>query len=117
MKPSIVRSEETDQLFRAILSLQSKEECYDFFEDLCTVNEIRSLSLRLEVARRLKRGETYLDIIEETNKSSAIISRIKNCLMYGKGGFQMMLQRLEDIACKDTDEGEQPYAAEKSGHR
>ncbi|KPV57211.1 trpR protein [Paenibacillus sp. A3] len=95
MRRNNVRSEEEiHQLFEAILSLQTKDECYDFFSDLCTVNEVKTMALRLEVAKQLLEGATYLDIIEETHKGSAIIFRVKNCLNHGRGGFRTILERL-----------------------
>jgi TrpR-related protein YerC/YecD len=87
-------NEEIDQLFKAILSLKDKEECYVFFGDLCTVNEVKAMSQRLEVAKMLLEGTTYLDITDETKQGSAAISRIKNCLHHGNGGFKLVLQRL-----------------------
>jgi len=87
-------NKDVDQLFDAILSLRSREECYAFFGDLCTVKERQSLALRLEIARLLINGSTYLEIIDETNRSSAIVSRVKNCLLYGNGGFQTVLNRI-----------------------
>ena len=71
-----IKTDTVDHLFDAILSLQSKEECYAFFEDLCTVNELLSLSQRFEVAAMLKEGKTYLDIAEKTGASTATISRV-----------------------------------------
>lgn len=84
------------QLFEAIHSLQSVEECYRFFEDLCTVNEVRHFALRLEIAKRLRQGQTYLDIIIETNASSECIARIKRNMARGKGGIHRALDRLEN---------------------
>ena len=75
-----IKTEAVDHLFDAILSLQSKEECYAFFEDLCTVNELLSLSQRFEVAAMLKEGKTYLDIAEKTGASTATISRVNRSL-------------------------------------
>nr|WP_285857566.1 YerC/YecD family TrpR-related protein [Paenibacillus lautus] len=83
-----------DQLFEAILTLDSVEECYVFFDDLCTVNEIQSLSQRLEVARMLGKGCTYNQIEAETGASTATISRVKRCLNYGNDGYKMTLERL-----------------------
>lgn len=84
-----------DQLFEAILTLQNVEECYIFFEDLCTVNEIQSLSQRLEVARMLGNGSTYNQIEAETGASTATISRVKRCLNYGNDGYKLTLDRLQ----------------------
>ncbi|MBI3998612.1 MAG: helix-turn-helix domain-containing protein [Armatimonadetes bacterium] len=83
-----------DQLFRAILALRSVEECYRFFEDLCTVGEIRALAARLEVARLLAAGRTYDEIARRTGTSSATISRVRRFLEYGADGYRMILQRL-----------------------
>jgi TrpR-related protein YerC/YecD len=83
-----------DQLFDAILTLKDIEECYVFFDDLCTVNEIQSLSQRLEVARMLRKGNTYNQIEAETGASTATISRVKRCLNYGNDGYKMSLERL-----------------------
>lgn len=87
-----------DQLFEAMMTLNSIEECYAFFEDLCTVNEVQSLSQRLEVARMLGKGCTYNQIEEETGASTATISRVKRCLMYGNDGYRMALTRLGRIS-------------------
>lgn len=83
-----------DQLFEAILTLKDMEECYIFFEDLCTVNEIQSMSQRLEVARMLGNGSTYNQIESETGASTATISRVKRCLNYGNDGYKLTLDRL-----------------------
>lgn len=85
-----------EQLFRAILTLETIEECYTFFDDLCTVNEIKSLAQRLEVARMLGEGHTYNQIETETGASTATISRVKRCLNYGNDGYQMVLERLKE---------------------
>ncbi len=83
-----------DQLFESILTLQSVEECYVFFDDLCTVNELRSLAQRLEVARMLLKGHTYQQIEQETGASTATISRVKRCLNYGNDGYKLVLERI-----------------------
>lgn len=90
-----LRGKELDQLFEAILSLNDIEECYRFFDDLCTVNEIQSLAQRLEVARMLRDGLTYHKIESETGASTATISRVKRCLNYGNDAYQMTLDRLQ----------------------
>lgn len=89
-------SEQTDVLFRAILSLESVEECYQFFEDLCTVKEVLAFSQRLTVARQLDEGLSYHQTIAATGASSATISRVKACLDYGAGGYRMVLDRLAE---------------------
>ncbi|GIN58451.1 YerC/YecD family TrpR-related protein [Lederbergia ruris] len=90
-----LRGKELDQLFDAILTLQDREECYRFFDDLCTINEIQSLSQRLEVARMLREGNTYHKIEAETGASTATISRVKRCLNYGNDTYEMVLDRVE----------------------
>ncbi|MDA3130395.1 YerC/YecD family TrpR-related protein [Aliibacillus thermotolerans] len=95
-----LRGRETDQLFQAILSLETIEECYQFFDDLCTVNEIQSLSQRLEVARMLEEGYTYQKIEMETGASTATISRVKRCLNYGNDSYQMALARIKNKKAK-----------------
>ena len=84
-----------DELFDAILSLQSKEECYSFFEDLCTINELLSLSQRYEVASMLRDKKTYLEIAEKTGASTATISRVNRSLNYGNDGYELVFERLQ----------------------
>jgi len=88
------RDELTDQLFKAILLLNNEKECYSFFEDLATINEIKELSQRLEVARMLNDGSTYEEIAHKTGASSATISRVKRCLNYGADGYKLIIERL-----------------------
>lgn len=90
-----LRGPALDQLFRAILSLETIEECYKFFDDLATVNEIQSLSQRLEVARMLRNGYTYQKIESKTGASTATISRVKRALNYGNDAYNMALDRIE----------------------
>ncbi|MBS4179466.1 YerC/YecD family TrpR-related protein [Lederbergia citrea] len=90
-----LRGKGLDQLFEAILSLKDVEECYRFFDDLCTINEIQSLSQRLEVARMLREGKTYHKIETETGASTATISRVKRCLNYGNDTYEMVLERIQ----------------------
>ena len=89
-------SEPVDHLFEAILTLKSKEECYSFFEDLCTVNELLSLSQRFEVAAMLKEHKTYLEIAEKTGASTATISRVNRSLTYGNDGYEMVFSRMKE---------------------
>ncbi|MBU9721262.1 MULTISPECIES: YerC/YecD family TrpR-related protein [Bacillaceae] len=89
-----LRGKELDQLFNAILNLRDLEECYQFFDDLCTMNEIQSLAQRLEVARMLMEGYTYQRIEKDTGASTATISRVKRCINYGNDGYQMTLERV-----------------------
>ncbi|OLO26448.1 hypothetical protein BTR23_23070 [Alkalihalophilus pseudofirmus] len=103
MQINKLRGKELDQLFNAILSLQDLEECYQFFDDLCTINEIQSLAQRLEVARMLQLGYTYHKIETETGASTATISRVKRCLNYGNDGYKMTLDRVHNDD-KETNE-------------
>jgi len=89
-----IKSKSVDQLFEAILRLETLEEAYIFFDDLMTVNEIQSLSQRLEVARMLTKGHTYNQIEAETGASTATISRVKRCLNYGNDGYRLALDRV-----------------------
>lgn len=91
-----IRGKALDQLFEAILSLESLDECYLFFDDLATVNEIQSLSQRLEVARMLREGFTYHKIETETGASTATISRVKRSLNYGNDAYQFVLDRVAE---------------------
>ncbi|OIJ13664.1 hypothetical protein BKP37_10340 [Anaerobacillus alkalilacustris] len=98
-----LRGKELDQLFSAILSLKDLEECYQFFDDLCTINEIQSLAQRLEVARMLREGFTYQKIEAETGASTATISRVKRCLNYGNDGYEMTLERVKSEMKKQVN--------------
>ncbi|MCR5527335.1 MAG: TrpR YerC/YecD [Lachnospiraceae bacterium] len=89
-----LHTEAVDTLFDAILSLESKEECYTFFEDLATVNEILSLSQRFEVAGMLKDHKTYLEIAQKTGASTATISRVNRSLNYGNDGYELVFERI-----------------------
>jgi len=90
------KREDIDALFEAILSLEDEEDCYRFFEDLCTVNEIHAIAQRWQVAKLLAEKKTYSEIEEITKASTATISRINKCLIYGAEGYQRMLKRLKD---------------------
>lgn len=92
-----LKDELTDQLFKAILLLKDSEECYQFFEDICTISEMKALAQRLEVARMLRDGHTYDDIVERTGASTATISRVKRCLNYGADGYKSILERLDEV--------------------
>ena len=93
---ALQRSGQTDRLFEAILSLESVEECYQYFEDLCTIKEVLTLAQRMEVARMLDRGQSYQQAIASTGASSATISRVKRCLDYGTGGYRLVLDRAKE---------------------
>ena len=81
----------TEQLFEAILSLKDKEQCYKFFEDICTISELKALAQRLEVARMLDEGSIYEEIVSKTGASTATISRVKRCLVYGADGYNSVM--------------------------
>ena len=82
-----------DELFQGIMSLDSLEECYNFFEDLCTITELRAMAQRFQVAKMLAQGQIYSDIVRETGASTATISRVNKCLIYGTDGYRMVLDR------------------------
>lgn len=90
-----LRDELTDKLFEAILTLETVDECYRFFEDLATISEIKALAQRLEVAKMLDAGMTYEDIVAATGASTATISRVKKCLNYGADGYRVVLERVK----------------------
>ena len=89
-----IRTPGVDDLFDAVLSLKSREECYRFFFFVCTVNELLSLSQRFEVARMLTAKRTYLEIAEKTGASTATISRVNRSLLYGNDGYAMVFERV-----------------------
>ena len=91
-----LHTKEVDDLFKAILSLESVEECYLFFEDICTVKEVLDISQRLRAAAMLTGGANYTDISRETGMSTATISRVNKCLNYGTGGYHTALRRLAE---------------------
>jgi TrpR-related protein YerC/YecD len=93
---SKLKDEHTDSLFEAILLLKNREECYNFFEDLCTIAEIKALAQRLEVAKMLREKKTYTDICEQTGASTATISRVNRCLVYGADGYNLVLDRMKE---------------------
>lgn len=88
------RNETIDALFDAILSLETREECYDFFEDLCTVKEISDMAQRLEAAKLLLDGSTYEQIVKTVEISTATISRINRCIQYGTGGYRQTIEKV-----------------------
>lgn len=97
------KTEAVDFLFDAILTLKNREECYAFFEDVCTVNEILSLSQRFDVARMLREKRTYMDIAEQTGASTATISRVNRSLNYGNDGYDMVFERLQQMGTGQND--------------
>ena len=93
MKP--YHNKDMDFLYRGILSLQTREECYAFFEDVCTIKELEDMSGRLDVARLLVAGRSYQEVSKETGASTATISRVNRCLKYGSDGYITVLERLD----------------------
>lgn len=90
-----IKSKQADELFEAILKLETIEECYRFFEDICTIKEVQAIAQRLEVAKLLKANRTYNDIEAVTGASTATISRINRALNYGVDGYNLVLERLD----------------------
>lgn len=91
-----IKDEATDLLFKAILSLNNEEECYNFFEDLCTVPELKAMSQRIVVAKMLTDKNVYSDIVAKTGASTATISRVNRSLIYGSDGYEMVFGRIFD---------------------
>ena len=96
MYQSKMKSEETDHLFKAILSLKNEEECYRFFDDLCTFSEIEAMSQRFEVASLLADGKTFTQISQKIGVSSTTITRVNKCLCYGADGYKLLLERAKE---------------------
>lgn len=94
---SLPKTVQIDALFQSILQLKDEEECRRYFEDLCTIKEVQALAQRLEIARRLDRGDSYLNTVEHTGASSATVSRVNRCLEYGAGGYRFILDRLPKL--------------------
>ena len=99
-----LHTKEVDSLFNAILSLESLDECYSFFEDVCTIKEILDIAQRLKAARMLKGGSNYVEVCAETGMSSATISRVSRCLEYGSGGYELAINRLDEKEKKSDGE-------------
>ena len=95
-KCKIAKKEKSDRLYKAILTLETEEECYTFFQDLCTIPELRSMEQRYEVATLLSQGLIYNDILERTGASSATISRVNRSLIYGAGGYESVLEKMRE---------------------
>lgn len=106
---SKIQDEHTDFLFKAILSLKSIDECYSFFEDLCTVQELKTISQRLVVAKMLSEKRVYSDIVKQTGASTATISRVNRSLIYGNDGYAMVFNNISE-AEKAEQEGEENQA-------
>ncbi len=99
---SDLHSDAADKLFDAVLALQNREECYQFFEDLCTITELQAMSQRFHVARLLRQGLVYNEVGRLSGASSATISRVNRCLQHGAGGYPLLLDRLEESKGEDT---------------
>lgn len=93
MNPKL-KNDSVDNLFDAVLTLKTKEDCYKFFEDVCTIKELLAMSQRYEVAMLLDKKITYLDIAEKTGASTATISRVNRSLVFGEDGYEMVFERL-----------------------
>ncbi len=91
-----IRNEQTDLMMQAVLELTSQEDAYRFFEDICTIAEIKSMAQRIEVAKLLRQGVTYQEIARETGASSATISRVNRALLYGADGYRRVLDALDE---------------------
>lgn len=91
-----LHSESINHFFEAVLSLENKEECYRFFEDVCTIKELAAIAQRVEVAKLLHEELTYIDIAKETGASTATISRVNRTLRYGKQGLELVIERMKD---------------------
>lgn len=96
-----IRNEQTDLLMAAVLKLDSAEDAYRFFEDICTIAEVKSMAQRIEVARLLRRGVTYQEIARETGASSATISRVNRALLYGADGYRRVLDAMEATTAEE----------------
>ncbi len=97
----LIHCEATDRLFQAILSLKTIDECYEFFEDACTIKEIQEIAQRFEVASLLFKGKSYGEINQLTGASTATICRVKKCLVYGNSGYQIALKRMGEGSPKE----------------
>ncbi len=91
-----INRDNLDNLFKAVLELRTVEECYNFFEDLCTISELKSMSQRMEVALMLADKRIYTDIAKETGASTATISRVNRCINYGKDGYNLVIDRMKE---------------------
>ncbi|MBE7023277.1 MAG: TrpR-like protein YerC/YecD [Clostridia bacterium] len=93
---SKLHTPEVERLVKAVLKLETEEECFSFFEDICTIKEIQDMSQRLQVAEMLNQNKSYTEISKETGASTATISRVNKCLNYGSDGYRRVLDKLEE---------------------
>ena len=100
---SKLRNTETDLLFEGVLKLETVEECYRFFTDICTIKELQAMTQRLQVAKQLCEGRNYNEVYQDTGVSSATICRVNKCLNYGDGGYRLVLERLEGTENEAND--------------
>ena len=96
------KTKQTDEFFASILQLNNVDECYRYFEDICTIQEVRDLGLRLEIAKALDGGDSDQSTIEKTGVSTATIGRVKRCLLNGAGGYRLVLDRLRAAGTEET---------------
>ena len=96
-----IRTPQTERVFKAILQLKTIDECCDFFEDICTVNEVMSIAQRFEVAEMLRDNKTYMQIAEKTGASTATISRVNRSLNYGSDGYDLVMNRMKEVEQED----------------
>ena len=101
---SVMGSAQVDTLFEAILKLENKEECREFFQDLCTVKELADMAQRIEAAQMLLAGRTYEQIVKNVEISTATISRINRCIQYGSGGYAKILSRCKPGSVQNENE-------------
>lgn len=101
---SVMESAQVDTLFEAILKLENKEECREFFQDLCTVKELADMAQRIEAAQMLLAGRTYEQIVKNVEISTATISRINRCIQYGSGGYAKILSRCKPVSVQNENE-------------
>jgi TrpR-related protein YerC/YecD len=92
---SKLKNKETDDLFKAVLLLETEDDCYRFFEDICTIKELQAISQRFQVAKLLFQKKTYSEIEEITGASTATISRVNRCLIYGADGYQLIIKKMD----------------------
>lgn len=103
---SKLKSDEMDELYKAILTLQNVDECYRFFEDICTINELLSMAQRLTIAKLLHDNRKWTEIEQETYASSATISKVSKCMNYGTDGYSLVLNRLTEAPTTAKDDSE-----------
>ncbi len=94
------RNESIDRLFQTMLNLETIEECYEYFADICTIKEVQDMAQRLDTAILLSKGQSYQKIAEKVDVSSATIGRVSKCLNYGSGGYKKAIEKLGDLEVK-----------------